>query len=208
LIRLNLLPKDLRRRVEPGWWRLAASLLALFVLLTMGFLHYTALTELNLARSERDALKAEVEALRPFIAEQNRLQRERKTLEALLAIREGLRKGFVPWSEYLAAFIGQIPRTGGRFPVALRSVNTRALSEEEAKQAAQNGAYDGKTVRVEFTVQGEALNREALVGFVRAFESSPRFGIEFQGATLDRDRGLWTFSARIGAMGGERSAQP
>jgi hypothetical protein len=26
LIRLNLLPKNLRRRVEPGWWRLAEAI--------------------------------------------------------------------------------------------------------------------------------------------------------------------------------------
>jgi type IV pilus assembly protein PilN len=61
-----------------------------------GVLHYTAYTELTLAKTERDALKAEVEALKPFIAEQNRLEAERKALEALLAIRENLKKGFVP----------------------------------------------------------------------------------------------------------------
>ncbi|WP_117237392.1 flagellar protein FliT [Thermus sediminis] len=206
MIRLNLLPKNLRRRVESGWWGLSALLLALVVLLTLGILHYTAYTELSLAKAERDALRAEVEALRPFIEEQNRLQRERRTLEALLAIREGLRKDFVPWSEYLAAFIAQIPREGGRFPVALRSVGTRALPEEEALRQAQGGAFDGKRVRVEFNVQGEALNQSALVRFVQAFETSPRFGIEFQGASMD-ERGLYTFSARIGTVGGEGSAR-
>lgn len=207
MIRLNLLPKNLRRRVEPGWWRLAALALALVVFLALGFLHYTASTELFLAKQERDALKAEVEALRPFIQEQNRLQQERKTLEALLSIREGLRKNFVPWSEYLAAFIRQIPQEGGRFPVALRSVGARALSEEEASQQAQTGVFDGKKVRVEFTLQGEALNQGALVRFIQAFEASPRFGIEFQGASLDQNRGLYTFSARVGVVGGEASAQ-
>ncbi|MEZ0348898.1 MAG: flagellar protein FliT [Thermus sp.] len=207
MIRLNLLPKNLRRRVEPGWWRLVAALFALVVLLTLGFLHYTAYTELSLAKEERDALRAEVEALKPFIQEQNRLQQERKALEALLAIREGLRKNFVPWSEYLAAFINQIPREGGRFPVALRSVGTRALTEEEAAQQAQNGAFDGKKVRVEFTLQGEALNQNALVRFIQAFETSPRFGIEFQGASLDQNRGIYTFSARVGAVGGEQGAR-
>jgi len=207
LIRLNLLPKNLRRRVEPGWWRLVAALFALVVLLVLGFLHYTAYTELSLAKEERDALRAEVEALRPFIQEQNRLQQERKALEALLAIREGLRKNFVPWSEYLATFINQIPREGGRFPVALRSVGTRALTEEEAAQQAQNGAFDGKKVRVEFTLQGEALNQSALVRFIQAFEASPRFGIEFQGASLDQNRGLYTFSARVGVVGGEQGAR-
>jgi type IV pilus assembly protein PilN len=207
LIRLNLLPKNLRRRVEPGWWRLAAAIFALVVLGTMGVLHYTAYTELTLAKGERDALKAEVEALKPFIAEQNRLEAERKALEALLAIRENLKKGFVPWSDYLAAFIGQIPREGGRFPVALRSVGTQALSEEEADRQAQGGAFDGKRVRVVFNVQGEALNQAALVRFVQAFETSPRFGIEFQGASLDPQRGLYTFSARVGAVGGEEGAR-
>ena len=132
MIRLNLLPKNLRRRVEPGWWRLLALLFALVVLGVLGLVHYTAYTELSLAKAERDQLQAEVEALRPFIAELGRLQEERKALEALLAIREGLEKNAVPWSQYLAAFINQIPRAGGRLEVALRSVSARALSEEEA----------------------------------------------------------------------------
>ncbi|TBH17423.1 flagellar protein FliT [Thermus thermamylovorans] len=207
MIRLNLLPKNLRRRIEPGWWRLAALAFALVALLTLGFLHYTAYTELSLAKQERDALRAEVEALRPFIAEQNRLQQERRALEALLNIREGLRRNFVPWSDYLAAFINQIPREGGRFPVALRSVGTRALTPEEGAALAQGGSFDGKRVRVEFTLQGEALSQGALVRFIQAFETSPRFGIEFQGASLDPGRGLYTFSARVGAVGGEESAR-
>ncbi|WP_105317716.1 flagellar protein FliT [Thermus tenuipuniceus] len=207
MIRLNLLPKNLRRRVELGWWRLAAGAFALLVLLLLGFLHYTAYTELSLAKAERDALRAEVEALKPFIAEQNRLVQERKALEALLAIREGLKKNFIPWSDYLATFIRQIPQDGGRLPVALRSVGARAIPEDEATQMAQAGTFDGKRVRVEFTVQGEALNQNALVSFVRAFETSPRFGIEFQGASLDQNRGLYTFSARVGLVGGEESAR-
>ncbi|GGM97278.1 competence protein [Thermus composti] len=207
MIRLNLLPKNLRRRVEPGWWRLAAWLFALVVFLSLAFLHYTAYTELSLAREERDALRAEVEALRPFIQEQNRLQEERRALEALLAIRESLQKNFVPWSEYLAAFINQIPREGGRFPVALRSVGLRAITEEEANQQAQSGLYDGKRIRVEFALQGEAASQTSLVRFIQAFETSPRFGIEFQGASLDENRGVYTFSARIGAVGGEEGAR-
>ncbi|MGC8905021.1 flagellar protein FliT [Thermus sp.] len=207
MIRLNLLPKNLRRRVEPGWWRLAAALFALVVLGTLGFLHYTAYTELALARSDRDALRAEVEALKPFIEEQNRLVQERKTLEALLAIREGLQKDFVPWSQYLAAFINQIPKEGGRLPVALRSVGARVLSEEEANAQAQNGEFGGKKVRVEFALEGEALNQGALVRFVRAFETSPRFGIELQRASLDPNRGFYTFSARVGVVGGEQGAR-
>lgn len=207
MIRLNLLPKNLRQRVEPGWWRLVALLFGLVILGVMGVLHYAAYQELEQARFERDTLQAEVNALRPFIAEQNRLQQERKVLEELLAIREALAKNAVPWSDNLALFINQIPRQGGRFQVALKSVQGRLLSEEEAKRQAEAKAFDGKQVRVEFTVQGEALGDQALTEFVRAFEQSPRLGIEFQGANLDPGSGLYSFTARIGVVGGETRAQ-
>lgn len=208
MIRLNLLPKNLRRRVEPGWWRLVAILFALAVLMTLGILHYSTQSQLSALRLERDTLRAEVEALKPFIAEQNRLQQERKALESLLAIRESLRKGFAPWSEYLSQFIRQIPREGNRFGVALKSVGTRLLSEEEAKRQAEAGSYDGKPVQVEFTLQGEALSQAALVRFIQAFETSPRFGINFQGASLDAARGVYTFSATVGLVpGGETGAR-
>ena len=196
MIRLNLLPKNLRRRVEPGWWRLLALLFALVVLGVLGLVHYTAYTELSLAKAERDQLQAEVEASRPVIAELGR---------ACQVVP--LKNNAVPWSQYLAAFINQLPRAGGRLEVALRSVSARALSEEEAARLAQEGTYDGKRIRVEFALQGEALSREALVRFIRAFETSPRFGIEFQGASLDEGRGLYTFSARVGATGGESGAR-
>lgn len=91
--------------------------------------------------------------------------------------------------------------------MALRSVGTRALSEEEAARQAESGAFDGKRVRVEFSIQGEALNQAALVRFVQAFEASPRFGIEFQGASLDPNRGTYIFSARVSALGGEEGAR-
>lgn len=195
--------------MEPGWWRLAAILFALAVFGALGLLHYSAQSQLAALRLERDTLKAEVEALAPFIAEQNRLNQERRTLERLLAIRERLRKDFVPWSDYLAQFIRQIPREEGRLPIALKSVGTRLLSEEEAKRQAEAGAYDGKPVRVEFSLQGEAMSQAALVRFLRAFETSPRFGVSFQGASLDPARRVYTFSATVGlvASGGKTGAR-
>ena len=112
MIRLNLLPKNLRRRVEPGWWRLLALLFALVVLGVLGLVHYTAYTELSLAKAERDQLQAEVEALRPFIAELGRLQEERKALEALLA-HFGLRKSAHPFRHG-----AHYPLPGGRHLLA------------------------------------------------------------------------------------------
>ncbi len=206
MISLNLLPKNLRRRVEPGWWRLAAVVFVLATLTTVGILHYNALTQVQALENERDQLQLEVNALRPFIAEQNTLNSQQQDLEKLLAVRNALRTKFVPWSDNLAQVINQIPREGRGFGVALKSIGTKALTPQEASTNAQNGAYDGKPVSVEFNLQGQAMGQNALIRFVQAFESSDRFGINFQQASLDQTSGLYNFGATVGLVGGTQNA--
>lgn len=200
MIKLNLLPKNLRRRVEPGWWRLAAAAVVLSVLGTVAFLHLSTLTQVQALENQRGQLQLEVDVLRPFIAEQNRLNQQQRELEQLLAVRNQLRERFVPWSDNLALFINQIPREGRRFGVALRSIGTRALTPQETQNNVQNGVYDGRPVNVEFALQGEAIGQSALIRFVEAFENSPRFGINFQNANLDQQRQLYTFGATVGLI--------
>jgi type IV pilus assembly protein PilN len=201
LIKLNLLPKNLRRRVEPGWWRLAAAAVVLAVLGTVAFLHLSTLSRVQALENQRDQLQVEVDVLRPFIAEQNRLNQQQRELEQLLSVRNQLRERFVPWSDNLAQVINQIPREGRRFGVALRSIGTKALTPQEVQSNVQNGIYDGKPVIVEFNLQGEAIGQNALIRFVEAFETSPRFGINFQNASLDQQRQLYTFGATVGLVG-------
>ena len=219
MIKLNLLPKNLRRRVEPGWWRLAAAAVVLAVMGTVAFLHLSTLSRVQALENQRDQLQVEVDVLRPFIAEQNRLNQQQRELERLLAVRNQLRERFVPWSDNLAQVINQIPREGRRFGVALRSISTKALTPQEIQSNVQNGLYDGKPVSVEFNLQGEAVGQNALIRFVEAFETSPRFGINFQNASLDQNRQLYTFGATIGLVtqtpasasnptGGEDSGSP
>ncbi|ADD29488.1 competence protein [Meiothermus ruber] len=219
MIKLNLLPKNLRRRVEPGWWRLAAVAVVLAVLGTVAFLHLSTLSRVQALENQRDQLQVEVDVLRPFIAEQNRLNQQQRELEQLLAVRNQLRERFVPWSDNLALVINQIPREGRRFGVALRSIGTKVLTPQEVQSNVQNGLYDGKPVNVEFNLQGEAIGQNALIRFVEAFETSPRFGINFQSASLDQQRQLYTFGATIGLVrptsqttsntsGGENSGSP
>lgn len=201
MIKLNLLPKNLRRRVEPGWWRLAAAAVVLAALGVVAFLHISTLSRVQALENQRDQLQVEVDVLRPFIAEQNRLNQQQRELEQLLAVRNQLRERFVPWSDNLAQVINQIPREGRRFGVALRSIGTKSLTPQEIQSNVQNGLYDGKPVSVEFNLQGEAIGQNALIRFVEAFENSPRFGINFQNASLDQTRQLYTFGATIGLVG-------
>jgi type IV pilus assembly protein PilN len=215
LIKLNLLPKNLRRRVEPGWWRLAAVMVVLTVLGVAAFLHLSTLSQIQALENQSDQLQVEVDVLRPFIAEQNRLVQQQRELEQLLAVRNQLRERFVPWSDNLALVINQIPREGRRFGIAMRSIGTKTLTPQEIQSNAQNGLYDGKPVSVEFNLQGEAIGQNALIRFVEAFETSPRFGINFQSASLDQQRQLYTFGATIGLVaatpsntGGEDRGSP
>ncbi|MER3481502.1 MAG: flagellar protein FliT [Meiothermus sp.] len=208
MIRLNLLPKNLRRRVEPGWWRLAAILFVVAVLGIVGYLHYSAWSQLQALQDERDQLRLEVDVLRPAIREQQDLLRRQKELQPLEQVRQQLENRRVRWSENIAAFVNQIPRENGRFGVALRSIGASLRNQPAAPS---ENLYDGKPVKVEFNLQGEALGQAQLVRFVEAFESSPRFGINFQQATLDQNRGLYTFSATVGMVeepqGGEQGAR-
>ncbi|MER3483710.1 MAG: flagellar protein FliT [Meiothermus sp.] len=200
MISLNLLPKNLRRRVEPGWWRLAAAVFVIATLGTVGILHYNALSRVQALENERDQLQIEVNVLRPFIAEQNKLNSQQQDLERLLSVRNALRTKFVPWSDNLAQVINQIPREGRGFGVALKSIGSKALTPQEAATNASNGAYDGKPVNVEFNLQGQAIGQNALIRFVQAFESSDRFGINFQQASLDQNSGLYNFGATVGLI--------
>jgi len=181
----------------------------------VAFFHLSTLSQIQALENQRDQLQVEVDVLRPFIAEQNRLVQQQRELEQLLAVRNQLRERFVPWSDNLAQVINQIPREGRRFGVALRSIGTKTLTPQEIQSNAQNGIYDGKPVNVEFNLQGEAIGQNALIRFVEAFETSPRFGINFQSASLDQQRQLYTFGATIGLVaatpsntGGEDRGSP
>lgn len=93
----------------------------------------------------------------------------------------------------------------------MRSIGASLRGQGNQPAPGGENLYDGKPVKVEFSLQGEALGQAQLVRFIEAFESSPRFGINFQQATLDQNRGLYTFSATVGMVeapqGGEQGAR-
>lgn len=201
MIRLNLLPKNLRRRVEPGWWRLAAGLFVVATLSVVGYLYFSTVSQIRALENQRDELRLEVESLKPFVAEQNTLERKRTELEKLLSIKKQLAERFVAWSDNLAAVINQIPREGGRFGIALKKIGTRLLTSEESQKLAQSNVYDGKQVKLEFDLDGEAQGQASLVRFIKAFEESPSFGINFNQASLNNQNGLYSFSTTVGLVG-------
>lgn len=200
MIKLNLLPKNLRRRVEPGWWRLSAAIFTLLVLLIVGYLYFTVSSQLQAAENQRADLQAQVAQLQPYIQEQKNLQAQRVSLEKLLSVKKALEAQFIPWSQDLAMLIDQIPHSQSGFSIDLQSISTQVLSPQEAQSLAQAGHYGGRVVSVLFTLQGQAANQEALIQFIHAFENSPNFGLSFHQAQLVKDQGIYTFGATIGLV--------
>ena len=213
MIKLNLLPKRLRKRVEPGWWRLTAIIFPLVVFAIVAMVHLSVSMQIGRLEEEKSSLEIEVQNLQPYIRKQQELVRRKAELEKIINVDREIKARFVPWSDNIARFINQIPRRHGRFEIFLRSVNTRLVPQENRDDLAEKGVYDRKPAAVEFTLQGEARNEAALARFVQAFEDSPNFGIDFRQGSLN-DQGGFDFSATVaitetGAQleGGARSAR-
>ena len=213
MIKLNLLPKKLRKRVEPGWWRLAAIIFPLIVFTILAVMYLNTSTQIAQLEQQREQLAAEVKTLQPYIRKQRELNRRKTELEQIINVDRQIRAKFIPWSDRIAQFINQIPRRDGRFEVFLRSINTRLVPEDKRSALIEQGLYDRKPVSVELNLQGEALDDKALARFVEAFENSPNFGINFQQGTLNANGG-YDFTATVGivasnaeAQGGEQGAR-
>ncbi len=212
MIKLNLLPKTLRKRVEPGWWRLTAIIFPLVIFVIVALIHVSTLSKISQLESERSQLQAEVAILQPYIKRQRELNQRKAELEQIIRVDQEIKANFVAWSDNIAKFINQIPRRNGRFEVFLRSINTKLVPPDTRARLVDQGMYDRKPVVVEFTVQGEAKNDGALIRFVKAFEDSPDFGINFQQGSRTENGG-YTFSSTIGITennaveGGEANAR-
>lgn len=199
MIKLNLLPKNLRRRVEAGWWRVAAVAFGVAVVGVLSFFHLTTLNQLRILETQRSELQTEVNLLQDEIRQDRELRVQQAELQRVLAVESQLASRFVAWSEDIATFLNQIPRDNGRLVVSLNRIDTR-LSQDP-----NNALVFGKPVAVEFTLQGQTRNQSSLIRFVNAFEASPRFGINFQRADRDQNTGNYTFTAVVGLVkqGGE-----
>jgi len=194
LINLNLLPKRYRKRTLPSAWRLATFVAGILVLGSVGFVHYQTQASINRLENQKEQLRLEVELLRSYIAEQNKLQQKQRELEALASVSRQVRAKFRPWADYLARFLVELPSKEGRLEVRLETLSVKAIDPNKAKQ------IYGIPADVEFTFRGRAASRNVLVQMVKTFETDPGFGIDFQKAEHDLKTGIYRFSASVGMI--------
>lgn len=86
LIRINLLPKTLRKRVEPGWWRLIAIAVPLVALAVMIGMQLAANSERDQLVQTRDDRTTELALLQKYITAQRELTAQQRELEATTSI--------------------------------------------------------------------------------------------------------------------------
>jgi len=148
--RINLLPRDMKKRLMPGWIKPAllknrlsaagaAALLVLFILLVW---HGTALVRYRVAlSSQKESLKKLQVQLKQAEQEYSQIQQERsayvqekKVLEERLQLLREARKSGIAWSKVLARISGLTPPEVWVNKIALGkdSVTIRGATEDNA----------------------------------------------------------------------------
>jgi type IV pilus assembly protein PilN len=212
LIRINLLPKTLRKRVEPGWWRLIAIAVPVAVLAVITGLQLSANAERDRLISERDLLQTQLAQLKPFVDAQARLTAQQKELEGITGIKAQLERERVSWSQAIRQFVGRIPRSTSNSSLLAASLKSMGL-QRAASATADPNKYDGKVVNTEITISAEATSVNDIETFIRAFETSPNFGIQFSGYSRAQDNTnvnntRYSFNGVVGMVDQNAVVQP
>jgi type IV pilus assembly protein PilN len=207
LIRINLLPKTLRKRVEPGWWRLIAIAVPLVALAVMIGMQLAANSERDQLVQTRDDRTTELALLQKYITAQRELTAQQRELEATTSIKAQLERERVAWSKEIRTFTSQIPRSledPRRLSASLQTMGLRRIDPTVATNQAATGAYDGKPVTTEVTFNAQSTSLNDVETFQRAFENSDRFGINLGNVTRGEDNNSqsirYTFTAIVGLV--------
>ena len=202
MINVNLLPKNLRRIREPGYWRL---LIVVFPILVVGvaalFQYFAATTEANLQR-EKLAREDQLALLQPFLREQRDLLSRQQQLNQLIAVARAVRENRIVWTAEITGLIETLPgqSAGGRPTIDFESLAMSAVVP--ARSDPQR--YEGRPVVAEMNVSGTVINPDVLADFIRALEGSRDYGVLFQNASRETDTELFEYSLTVGAIAGDQ----
>ncbi len=198
MININLLPKNLRRVREPGYWRL---LIVVFPLLVLGaaalFQYFASTTEANLQR-EKLAREDQLALLQPFLREQRDLLSRQQQLNQLIAVARSVRENRIMWTGEIAGLLEHLPSrsVAGRPVIDFDSLSMASIVP--ARSDPQR--FEGRPVIAEMNVNGTVLNADVLAEFIRALEGSQNYGVAFQSATRQNETDLFDYSLTVGAI--------
>lgn len=196
MIRVNLLPKNLRRRVEPGWWKLLAVGVPVLALAVAGALQVSAQNESGRLQSAIDESTAQYQAKQSALSERSQLLAQQQGLNSIISVAQQLKgsAGTASWSQDLERFVSRIPALGGENAVALNLLEMRLPQA----QSASTITYAGQAIVREISLSGNSRSSSALTRFIRSFEVNSDMAISFSSANKSTETGDWSFSAVVG----------
>lgn len=202
MINVNLLPKNLRRVREPGYWRLLAiafPLLILGVALVLQMFAYQ--TEQNL-QTEKQARSDQLALLQPYLKEQQSLLQRQHELNQLIAVEKAVHQNRILWTGEIAGLLETLPPrgTGTQPNIDFKTLNMTALNPPRSDP----NKYDGKSVIAEMNVSGDVIDPEVLATFIRALETSTAYGVSFQNASRQGNTDLYNYTLTVGAIAGSQ----
>jgi len=201
LISINLLPKNLRRVREPGYWRILAVLFPVLVLAIAGGMQYFANATANNLQREKLAREDQLALLQPFLREQRDLISRQQQLNQLIAVAQSVRQNNITWTGEISGLLETLPVGGGEVPV----IDFQSLAMQSVVPPRSDpNRYEGRPVIAEMNVSGSVVDTEVLAEFIRALENSDSYGVLFQNAQRQGEDELFTYSLTVGAVEGER----
>ncbi|MDV6374949.1 fimbrial assembly protein [Deinococcus arenicola] len=177
MVEINLLPQQYRKQSVPSAWRYATYALIPLTVAAILIPEVVTATRVGDLNRTLDALNGEAAALTPAKREFDSLTAEAATLAQVTAIAEQLKSGKTYWTNDLAAFTRQLPDDGS---MAVGSLTIRDLDASGLGTLQQNGIYIGKAVTREIDLTGTATSQQAVVNFLKSYEDSPDFGVNFK----------------------------
>jgi type IV pilus assembly protein PilN len=206
LINVNLLPKNLRRVQEPGYWKLLAVLFPLLTFAIVFTLQFTANQTVRNLESDVQQLEDRLALLQPALREQQQLQQRQAQLRQLIRTYEQVSANRIDWTNAIEGMLENLPAlnaSGGR-QIDFRSLNLTA-SVPPINDPAR---YEGKPVVAEMTISGNAISTDVLAEFIRTVEDSERYGVAFQRTDRQEEQGIYAYNLVVGMyQGGQNEAR-
>lgn len=197
MINVNLLPKNLRRIQEPGYWKLLAVLFPLLAFGIVFTLQFSANQTVRNLENDVQQLEDRLALLQPALREQQQLQQRQTQLRALIKVYEEVQQNRIDWTSAITGMLENLPAlsAAGERQIDFRSLNLNAIVPPRADP----NRYEGQTVVAEMSINGDVLNTDVLADFIRNIEDSPQYGVAFQRTDRqDAERSLYTYNLTVG----------
>lgn len=196
MINVNLLPKNLRRIQEPGYWKLLAVLFPLLAFGIVFTLQFTANQTVRNLEHDVQQLEDRLALLQPALREQQQLQQRQAQLRALIKVYEDVQRNRIEWTSSITSMLENLPAlsASGQRQIDFRTMNLNSIVPPRSDPA----RYEGRTVVAEMSISGDVMNTEVLADFIRNIEDSSRYGVAFQQTSRQQDEGIYAYSLMVG----------